>query len=91
MKGGNTTPLKKNKTARIKKITGKLVSYLMCQKYLKNVCIKICPTFLKIYFQNVSVGLEGTKCTTLFNKIKRETARVHRSRLRVWGIIKLPF
>ena len=90
MKGGNTTPLKK-KTARIKTITGKLVSYLMCQKYLKNVWIKRCPTFLKIRFQNVSVDLEGSKCTTLFNKINREMARVHRSRLRVWGIIKLPF
>ena len=58
MKLGNITPSFKKMTAPIKKITGQLVSYLICRKCLKNVYINSCPTFLKIYFQNISVGLE---------------------------------
>ena len=58
MKLGNITQSLKEMTAPTKKITGQLVSYLICPKCLKNVYINSCPTFLKIYFQNISVGLE---------------------------------
>ena len=61
----------------------------MCQKYLKNVCIKRCPTFLKIYFQNVCVGLEGTKCTTLLNyllKLLTATTWFLKAKLNAYGV-----
>ena len=58
MKLGNIIPSFKKMTAPIKKITGLLVSYLICPKCLKNVYINSCPTFLKIYFPNINVGLE---------------------------------
>ena len=58
MKLENITRSFKKMTAPIKKIAGQLVSYLICLKCLKNEYINCCPTFLKIYFQNISVGFE---------------------------------
>ena len=58
MKLGNTTPSFKKNDRTNKDNYRPVSSYLICPKCLKNVYINSCPTFLKIYFQNISVGLE---------------------------------
>ena len=49
-------------TAPIMKITGQLVSYLICPKCLKNVYINSCPKFFENLFSKYQGGFrEGLK------------------------------